>query len=299
MASERPVRIFYSYSHTDEEILARLRTHLTILRRGGRITEWFDRDIEAGREWREEIARELNAADLILLLVSSDFLDSDFCYEQEMARAMERSDRGEALVIAVMLRPVDGWAETPFSKLQVVPRDALPVTRWKDQDEALVDVASKIRRAVERLGERETPLISAERSIAESRLDVSSPSVRARMREVVAGLEDLIAQPVGEYLIISADDERNYYTQYRTDEKGLWCEAVSNQWLEPEHALEPQQISRLAELGWKAPEENLPNWWWAAPEDTSLEAVATLTLETLTSVYGAQPAKELGLKRSW
>src|SRR5687768_10268077 len=134
MPSERPVRVFYSYSHSDEDLLARLRTHLTMLRRRGRITEWFDRNIEAGGEWRAEIAEQLDSADLILLLISSDFLDSDFSYEEEMMRAMERSDRDEARVIAVMLRPVDGWEHTPFSKLQVVPRDALPVTRWRSEE---------------------------------------------------------------------------------------------------------------------------------------------------------------------
>jgi cell pole-organizing protein PopZ len=228
-----------------------------MLRRRGRITEWFDRNIEAGGEWRAEIAEQLDSADLILLLISSDFLDSDFSYEEEMMRAMERSDRDEARVIAVMLRPVDGWEHTPFSKLQVVPRDALPVTRWEDQDEALVDVAAQVRRTVERLQMSEVPASTvAPRS--DGRRDRETTSYSTRRREIVAALEELLARP-GEHLIISVAHPPNYYVQFLAEEGALWCEAVSNQWIEPQHALGAEEMARLAELGWNAPEENLPN----------------------------------------
>ncbi len=87
------LHLVYSYSHKDERMLNRLRTHLAVLRRHEGMTEWYDRDIEAGAKWRQEIAEQLNLADLILLLVSADYLASDFCYEEEMRRAIERSDR--------------------------------------------------------------------------------------------------------------------------------------------------------------------------------------------------------------
>src|SRR3954454_1496267 len=128
-----------------------VRTHLAMLRRQGLLEEWLDRDIEAGREWREEIAVALERADLVLLLISADFLDSDFCYEQEMARALERASEGTARVIAVMLRPVEGWQESPFAHLQITPQDGRPVSAWADRDEALANVASRIRRVVERI----------------------------------------------------------------------------------------------------------------------------------------------------
>jgi hypothetical protein len=120
-----------------------------MLRRQGLITEWYDREIEAGSEWRGEIERELEAADVILLLVSADFLASDFCYEQEMVRAVERAHRGEALVIGVMLRPVDGWDSTPFAGFQLVPRGARPISKWSDADEAYSDVVERIRVVLE------------------------------------------------------------------------------------------------------------------------------------------------------
>src|SRR5438874_464176 len=131
-----PFRVFYSYSHADIRMLEKLRKHMAMLRRQGLITEWYDREIEAGSKWREEIQRELEGADVILLLVSADFLDSDFCYEEEMIRATERARSGEALLIGVMLRPVDGWESTPFAGFQLTPRDARPITKWSDMDEA-------------------------------------------------------------------------------------------------------------------------------------------------------------------
>ncbi len=145
-----PLRVFYSYSHDDVRMLERLRTHMAMLRRQGLISEWYDRDIEAGSEWREEIARELGAADVVLLLVSASFLASDFCYEEEMARAVERARRGDAVVIGVLLRPVDGWESSPFADFQVVPRGARPITRWPNADEAYADAVERIREAIER-----------------------------------------------------------------------------------------------------------------------------------------------------
>jgi TIR domain len=130
-------------------MLDRLRTHLAMLRRHGLITEWFDRDIDAGAEWRAEITRQLEAADVILLLVSADFLASDFAYEEEMLRAIERAHHGEATVIGVMLRPVDGWESSPLGKFQVLPQNGRPITRWSNGDEAFRDVAVGIRRLLE------------------------------------------------------------------------------------------------------------------------------------------------------
>jgi TIR domain len=130
-------------------MLERLRTHMAMLKREGLVTEWCDCEIEAGSRWRGEIERELEAADVILLLVSADFLASDFCYEKEMMRAVARARHGEALVIGVMLRPVDGWDATPFAEFQLVPRGARPISKWSNADEAYSDVVERIRAALE------------------------------------------------------------------------------------------------------------------------------------------------------
>jgi hypothetical protein len=145
-----PIEVFYSYSHKDEDLRNELNKHLTILRRQGVIREWHDRQITAGTEWAGQIDEHLNSADIILLLISADFLFSDYCYDIELKRALERHEAGEACVIPVILRPVD-WKGAPFGKLQALPKDAKAVTKWPDRDEGFADVAAGIRKAVEDL----------------------------------------------------------------------------------------------------------------------------------------------------
>src|SRR2546423_7329297 len=141
-----PFSLFYSYAHEDELLRQHLETHLSLLRRQGLISEWHDRRIAAGTEWKQEIDRHLEMASIILLLISPDFLASDYCYDIEMQRALERHQRGEARVIPIVLRPVD-WHTAPFGHLQSLPRDGKPVTEWDNRDAAFRDIAQGIRRA--------------------------------------------------------------------------------------------------------------------------------------------------------
>jgi tetratricopeptide (TPR) repeat protein len=149
-AVDSPVEIFYSYSHKDEKLRERLEKHLSILRREGVISGWTDRKITGGNEWAGEIDEHLESARIILLLISADFLASDYCYDKEMMRAMERHNSGEAVVIPVILRDVD-WSGAPFGKLQGLPKDAKPVTLWANRDKAFKNVAVGIRKVVEEL----------------------------------------------------------------------------------------------------------------------------------------------------
>jgi len=146
----KAIEVFYSYSHKDEELRDELEKHLSILKRQGVITGWHDRRIGAGREWEAEIDTHLNTAHIILLLISADFLASDYCYDVEMKRAIERHEAKEARVIPVMLRPCD-WKGAPFGKLQALPKDAKPVSSWSDRDQAFLNVAQGIRATVEEL----------------------------------------------------------------------------------------------------------------------------------------------------
>jgi hypothetical protein len=144
---EKPISLFYSYSHRDEELRKKLEDHLAFLRWNGMIAEWHDRNIDVGDEWAKEIDRNLTSADVILLLVSASFIASHYCWSVEMKKALERHDKGEAKVIPVILRACS-WHTTPFAKIQAAPTNAKPVTSWSDPDEALYDVARKIERAV-------------------------------------------------------------------------------------------------------------------------------------------------------
>ncbi|MGA9996091.1 MAG: TIR domain-containing protein [Pyrinomonadaceae bacterium] len=142
--SPSSIRIFYSYSHADEKFRKKLQKHLSALKRNGAILDWYDREITAGSNWSREISENLYHSQVILLLISADFIDSDYCYDVEMKRALEMHERGKAKVIPIILRPVD-WAGTPFAKLQALPRDGKPITTWENQDEAWVDVVRGIR----------------------------------------------------------------------------------------------------------------------------------------------------------
>src|SRR5947209_2709003 len=148
--SSRAIEIFCSYAHKDEKLRDELERHLSPLRREGKIKSWFDRMIEAGEEWKGKIDEHLNSANVILLLISSDFVHSDYCYDIEMARALERQGRGEARVIPIILRPC-AWERTQFAHLQALPAGAKPVTSWPNQDEALLSAAQGIGKVVDEL----------------------------------------------------------------------------------------------------------------------------------------------------
>ncbi|MND94436.1 TIR domain protein [compost metagenome] len=153
--------VFFSYSHADEELRNQLEKQLAMLRRQGVIETWHDRRIGAGENIDQAIDAHINSDEIILLLVSPDFIASDYCYEIEMKRAMERHLAGEAIVIPVILRACD-WHHAPFGKLNASPRDGKPITQWPDIDEAFLQVAKAVRGAVDSLsGKIEEPVARA------------------------------------------------------------------------------------------------------------------------------------------
>src|SRR5947209_3878197 len=142
------IKIFFCYAREDEALLNKLKAHLSSLQRQGLIEIWHDRNISAGSNWECEISKNLNEADIILLLVSSDFMASDYCYSIEMKRALERHELKEAYVIPIILRPVH-W-EDVLGSIQALPTDGKPVisSSWHNLDEAFFDVAEGIRKVI-------------------------------------------------------------------------------------------------------------------------------------------------------
>src|SRR5258708_7676258 len=130
-----PIELFYCYARADQALRDNLDCHLAGLYRSGLITSWYDGQIIAGVAWEQEIEAHLNNAHVILLLISADFIASDYCYSKEMTRAIERQRAGDVQVIPILLRPVE-WTGTPFFHLQVLPVNAQPITSWANQDEA-------------------------------------------------------------------------------------------------------------------------------------------------------------------
>ncbi|HVL10697.1 MAG TPA: toll/interleukin-1 receptor domain-containing protein [Burkholderiaceae bacterium] len=145
--------VFFSYSHKDEALRDQLETHLALLKNQGKIDAWYDRRIIAGNEIDDSVFSKMESADIILLLISSDFISSTYCYSREMMKAMEMHEAGRARVIPVILRHCE-WQSAPFGKLMAAPRDGRPITSWPDKDEAFSDVAKQVRLAVESLTSR-------------------------------------------------------------------------------------------------------------------------------------------------
>jgi hypothetical protein len=174
------VTIFFCYAHEDENLLKKLKAHLIPLQRQRVIDLWHDRDISAGSEWEQEISQHLNAAQIILLLVSPDFMASDYCYGIEMQRALERHQRGEARVIPIILRPV--YWQGILGNLQALPTDAKPVRSWPDVDEAFFDVTQGLRKVVEEI--MPTPLPPP----------LQAPPIEPSQAEIHKTIDDLAQQ---------------------------------------------------------------------------------------------------------
>ena len=149
--SIRGVTIFYCYASADERHLLELEKQLGVLRRTGKVSTWYDRHIKPGMDWEHEIESHLNAADIILLLISPDFIESDYCYNVEMKRALERHfGPEETPVIPIILRPVN-WHGMPIGKLQAWPDRGKPIVKWESRDLGYQNAAKGITMVVNRL----------------------------------------------------------------------------------------------------------------------------------------------------
>lgn len=145
-----PIAVFLSYAHHDDRLRQELDKHLSPLRRTTPIDVWHDRRIGPGAKLHQELDRHLATADLILLLISPDFINSDFCYCRELKTALLRHAKGLARVIPIILRPVE-WKTTPIGNLLATPKDGKPVINWQRRDDALLDVATRVREVVEEM----------------------------------------------------------------------------------------------------------------------------------------------------
>ena len=151
-------RVFISYSHQDEKFRNELDKHLALLKRQGAVDVWSDHCIRPGEEFDPAIAAAMEASDLILLLISADFMHSDYCSTIEMTHAMERHQAGTAVVVPIILRPCD-WRTSPFGRIKVLPTDAKEVTKWPSWDDAFLDITKQLRALLE--GRKQAPVPTA------------------------------------------------------------------------------------------------------------------------------------------
>jgi formylglycine-generating enzyme required for sulfatase activity len=158
-----PIKVFLSYSHKDEELRQELISHLSGLQHQGLIEPWHDRNISAGSEWADQIDQNLEQADIILFLVSADFINSPYCYSIEMKRALERHRAKTACTIPVIIRDCD-WKSTDLHQLNGIPRDNRHVTGWGDKfarDSAWRQVSEEIGKVARQIWEVRNTQISA------------------------------------------------------------------------------------------------------------------------------------------
>ena len=146
------IPVFYSYSHKDESFRKELVTHLEFLRRNNLIEGWSDREITPGSNWEEEINFNIQKAKIILLLISPDFIASDYCYETETIFALEQHEKNEAKVIPIIIRPCL-WKLSQFNHIQVLPKEGKAITTWQNRDSAWLNVAEGIIKVIEELKE--------------------------------------------------------------------------------------------------------------------------------------------------
>jgi hypothetical protein len=172
-----PISIFYSYAHEDTRHQQKIAKQLSVLKRQNHITAFSKRDILPGQEWKNEISQKLKTADIILLLVSADFIDSDYCYTEEMTLALQRHRAKEARVIPIILSPCE-WKESPLGKLNPLPNQGTPVIYWKPQVKAYDDIAKGVRRVVDDVRRRKSRgrvTLHAEQAIEQTHFVKSLP----------------------------------------------------------------------------------------------------------------------------
>jgi TIR domain len=148
--SRRSIKVFIAYAYADKKLCLKLEEHLSSLKYSGEITTWRDQEMLAGANWEDQINIHLNEADMILLLVSANFIASKYCWNKELQVALKRCEDGSAQVIPIILRSVS-WQDTPLGKLQALPTGAKPVTQWKDRDKAFDNVVQGIRKVIKDL----------------------------------------------------------------------------------------------------------------------------------------------------
>ncbi|MBA2285651.1 MAG: toll/interleukin-1 receptor domain-containing protein [Ktedonobacteraceae bacterium] len=173
--------VLLCYAREDEGMAGKLKKHLSGLEHNGRIALWDYGNISPGSEWKQEIDKHLDEAQIILLLISASFLGSHYCYSEQMQRAIERHERREARVIPVILRPVL-WEVPPLDKLQPLPDRQKPIIRWSPRDEGYRKVAVGLDTVVSQWHSHSLPGPTAERKALMANFDQLIAAVKLHMQ---------------------------------------------------------------------------------------------------------------------
>lgn len=154
-ASNEKVRMFISYSHADEKQREEFQKYLVMFERAGLIDVWHDRLIRPGQEWDKKISENLKSADLIVLLISQDFIFSSYCYDIEMTAAVSMHDNGDAVVVPIILDHAT-WEDAPFGKLQAVPKNARPLSEFDNPSKGWVEIYGSLKNVIEEICQKKS-----------------------------------------------------------------------------------------------------------------------------------------------
>lgn len=310
-----PVKIFYSYSHKDEALCVEVIGALKSLERRRLIADWYDRQIRPGDDWAGVIDHNLETAHIILLLISQDFISSNYCWNIELPRALQRSKTKDAVVIPISLRRTS-WEGLPFASLQALPTGAKPVEdrqAWPTRDDALTVICQGIERVVlDLLGAEQAAKAAATTSAAADLLPYlcdrsaqvgklgklmgeETESEEAESEETegeetaVAGSRQRVPQPLV-CLIPGAEDECHDRFQERLESLDLrqWLKLGSERKIEPFAMAWPRPTESVAVH--EAFQQTLAQavWrdgnWAALPADKLLKRLAAST-PALVSAY--------------
>ncbi|MCP4586142.1 toll/interleukin-1 receptor domain-containing protein [Pseudoalteromonas sp.] len=154
------VRVFISYAHKDEQFKDSLVEHMSGLVRAKIVSEWNDRKIVPGQDWSDEISENLASSEIILFLISSSFMNSDYCMGVEVQKALSMHEEGRAQLIPIVIRAVD-WSDSELSKIQGLPKDAVPIASWGNEDEAWVNVIGGVKKHIQEFKPKSHPIKKA------------------------------------------------------------------------------------------------------------------------------------------
>jgi hypothetical protein len=266
-------KVFISYSHEDVRYLNRLRVHLRPLERDHVIEVWDDTRISPGTEWREAISDALSSAKVGILLISADFLASDFIVNNELPPLLEAASSSGTTILSVILSPSRFQLMPELSRYQVVNSPNKPLSKLPlaEKEAVWVKVANSVEAALE------------ERDVTEGWLVRNERILFGALRTLVHEGEDEA------FLVVGAED---YYVQFLLEledgDKKLYSEAVSNAYLPPRLRLDEEAAERLIDMGFREqPDEdsNFHRTYELDGTDEQLREIVSTSIEVLADVY--------------
>lgn len=180
------LKLFVSYSHKDEAFREDLETHFTMLMRQGKISVWNDRKILPGGNIDNNIDIHLADSDIVIFLISPDFIRSEYCFSKELSDALDLHEEGRVQVVPIIIRPCD-WMEAPFARLRVLPKDGLAITKWAPQEDGWLDVIGGLKPLIDSLLERR-------RSVLENSITTKPLTIREHLYSEINRVERVFTE---------------------------------------------------------------------------------------------------------